>query len=135
MKTLLISIAFALISSMSMASGFVCQGQGYTVRLYNEVQPTQGTKNPAVLIVSSSQLGTIAVLRGTDIQYFTTAKALLYGGDTHNKQTGHFMNVELALSRVAVNDANEPEKLAHLKLTADGGEFNSTLVCEQYLKN
>jgi hypothetical protein len=135
MKTLLISIAMSLVSSLSLASGFVCEGQGYTVRMYNQVQPSQGTKNPAALIVSSGQLGTIAVVKGSDIQLYQTNQAFVYTGVSHDKHTGRFINVELAVSRSTQDNAGEPERLGHLKLTADGGDFAATLVCEQYLKN
>lgn len=56
-------------SSTSFASGFVCQSEdGLTVKLYNQVHATKGTRNPAVLVVSSDADGTLLVRKGDEIR-------------------------------------------------------------------
>jgi hypothetical protein len=131
MKSLFVAVVLALTSSAALASGLVCSGEGYNVKLYNEVQPSQGTKNPAILIVSSDKIGTITRLEGSEIEKLYTATAVSYEGQSHNTSTGHFMFVRFAVARQAT-DANS--RRGHLTLTTDGGTFGANLVCTDYLK-
>src|SRR4051812_5891296 len=101
MKALIISV-LVLVSSNSFASGFVCSGQGYSVKLYNQVQPNLGTKNPAVLIVSSENAGTLAVLKGDEIVKSNGNTTVSYSGLINGKQNGRFMSVDLQVVKQPV---------------------------------
>ena len=135
MKALVISV-LVLVSSNSFASGFKCSGQGYNVKLYNQVQPQLGTKNPAILVVSSEQAGTIAVIQGSDLDKAIGASTVSYSGMANGKANGHFMHVELQVVKQPV--ANGPfagQHFALLTLNADNGNIQAKLACEVYLKN
>ncbi len=55
---LLITLLTALSASTAMADGFTCKtyGDELTVKVYNKTQPTEGTRNAAVMILSDSEL-------------------------------------------------------------------------------
>jgi hypothetical protein len=135
MKSFIISV-LVLTSSYSFASGFVCSGQGYNVKLYNQTQPELGTKNPAVLIVSSDRAGTLAVLKGDDILKTNTANTFIYSGLINGKQNGRFMSVELQVVKQPVSGgAFDGQHFALLTINADSGSDRAKLACSLYLKN
>jgi len=123
-------LIFSLASSISMASGYLCSGDGYHIKLYNEVMPAEGTKNPAVLVVSSQE-GTLAVLRGDEIAQDLNAESVVYSGTAHDYQTGRFVSVSLLVYR---NDEAEGLRYGELKLNADGATANADVTCKTYLK-
>lgn len=135
MKALVITV-LALVSSTSFASGFVCSGQGYNVKMYNQVQPSLGTKNPAVLVVSSEQGGTIAVLKGDEIEKASSTNTVSYSGTVNGYQHGRFLHVELQVVKTPV--ANGPFAGQHfgmLTLNTDSKNLSAKLACQPYLKN
>jgi hypothetical protein len=133
MKLLVISLLTVLTSSVSFASGYECQGQGFRVKLYNNVQAELGTSNPAALIVSSEnpRVGTIGVARGSEISKATTASTEVYNAQLHLRQTGHFAGVEFQVAKVA-NAAGV--HWGRLVLNADGSTYGGNLACSRYLK-
>ena len=61
MKLSLKLIATALISltaSLALADGFVCKtyGDDLTIKVYNKTQPSEGTRNAAVMVISDSNV-------------------------------------------------------------------------------
>lgn len=62
MKSSLIALAITLSVSPAFASGFRCEGDsGYRVKVYNQIDPSKGTRNPAKLIISHEDQGTLLV--------------------------------------------------------------------------
>jgi len=55
MKTLIIS-TLMLVSTIAKADGFVCTVDDFTVRAYDQVQPSEGTKNAAVIVISDARV-------------------------------------------------------------------------------
>lgn len=132
MKSLII-ILVALSSSVTFASGFRCEGQGYRVKLYNQVQPSRGTKNPAIIIVSSEQSGT--VLRLQDIEKTLSARTVTYSGLANAVATGRFMQVRLEIVKEATQTGEfAGSRFAVLTINADGGSTSARLACVPYLK-
>lgn len=135
MKAFVISV-LVLVSSQSFASGFVCTGQGFNVKMYNQVQPSLGTKNAAVLIVSTEQGGTVAVLRDSEIEKSASANTVSYSGMANGYQHGRFMHVELQVVKQAV--ASGPyagQHFALLTVNTDSKNLKAKLACQPYLKN
>ena len=56
------------LSSSAEASGFRCRSEeGYRVKLYNHIEPTKGTRIPALLVISSAAQGTLLVREEEEI--------------------------------------------------------------------
>src|SRR5688500_11615998 len=87
-------VLFAISASSAWADGYRCEGRGYRVKLYNETQPEDGTRNPAVLIVSRKKGGTIARIE-EELEKEITETALVYSGQSHSAEDGKFLNVTL----------------------------------------
>lgn len=122
-------------SSAAMADGFRCEGEGLRVKLYNQVQPSLGTKNPAVLIVSENNAGTLAVVQGDDLVKSLTQDTVIYEGLTHSKHSGRFVSASLEVDK----EPHEHGRLAGLHLglltlVEDQRVTEVKLVCEHYLK-
>jgi len=124
-----------LVSAASFASGFVCTGEGYNVKLYNEVRPDLGTKNPAVLVVSSAK-GTIAKLQGSEIEKYNSPNAVAYQGRTNAYDTGRYITVRLEVIKQATGTGDfEGQHFARLRINADNGIWTAKLACAPYLKH
>ena len=135
MKNLLI-VAALLVSSTSFASGFVCSGQGYRVKMYNQVQPQLGTKNPAVLVVSHAQAGTLAVLSADEIVKTNKVHSVVYSGQTNARTNGHFVFVQLEVVKQPIREGESMgQHVARFAMNADGRSVAATMVCQPYLKN
>jgi len=133
MKFLVLAVV-TLASSLSLASGYVCEGQGYRVKMYNEVQPSLGTKNPAVLVVSSAN-GTIARLQGTEIEKDTTNDTTIFQGSNNAVDTGRFLSVQLEVVKQASTSGDfAGTHFAILTVNADGGTWTAKMACSEYLK-
>ena len=134
MKYIVISI-LSLVSSVAMADGFRCQGEGYRAKQYNKVQPAEGTRNPAVLVVSHEDVGTLATLEGEDIQKSITEDTVIYEGQTNSSVDGRFVHVKLEIAKKPkLTGPYAGKHLAELTLNADGESKNALLACKRYRK-
>ena len=90
-KVMLFVSAIASLASVSAkADGFVCKtDEGLTIKMYNHVQPEQGTRNASVMILSDD---TISAGRKT-IARFTDVK-----GTVSNSGASYEANVDLRLN-------------------------------------
>jgi hypothetical protein len=130
-----ISTVITIASSIAMASGFRCEGQGYSVKLYNEVQPSLGTKNPAVLVVSSPEMGTIIRLQGSEIEKLQSVNAVAYQGNTRDVNTGRFASVRIEIVKQPVASGDYAgQHFARLQIKSDNGTWTAKLACSEYLK-
>ncbi|MDZ4676665.1 MAG: hypothetical protein SGI74_04070 [Oligoflexia bacterium] len=134
MKLLVISFLCVLISSVSFASGYECQGQGYRVKMYNHVQPVNGTSNPAVLIVSSENrdVGTIGTARGVEISKAVTARTEIYEAKLRVNQTGRYAGVNFQVTK---EPGSNGLHWGRLVLAADGASYGGDMACRRYLKD
>ena len=130
MKILFV-ILISVVSSFAVASGYKCEGINYNAKLFNEVQPSAGTKNPAILVVSSPALGTVFTLEGAEISKDTTVDTIIYSGQGHLKANGEFAYAELVIQKTA-ND--EGVHYATLTMNAGNTSRESVIWCTDYLK-
>lgn len=132
------NILFATLCSMAIqaqASGFLCEGSGYKAKLYNHVSPTEGTANPAVLIVSEEDGGTLARLSDDEIEKTTSSKTVTYAGVTNQERNGRFVSVALKLVKSPISEGSlEGQYFAILTVTEDGMVLNVKMACKRYLK-
>jgi len=156
MKNVMIAGLALVAASVAHADGFVCQTQNGAMNLqvYDYTQAAQGTRSPAILVLSDSQ----ASAGFKTIARFTNVKGTL----THSGST-YFANVDLRFSdqsnktalvggKVLLEDTdtiqvsiaynfNEPVKAGEflpgvlLINTREGEQINMGLACQRYLKN
>ncbi len=130
-------VLMSLVSSVAMADGYRCEGQGYRVKMYNNVHRELGTRNAAVLIVSSDSEGTIAVLKpGTDLTKINHRDTWEFEGLTHEVSNGQFAYTSLIVDK----EAKGPGALAdifdaRLILNADKQREVIRLECVKYRKS
>ena len=131
MKTLFIAFIM-LASSASFASGFQCSGMGYKAMLYNQVQPSQGTSNPAVLILSYDEKGTLVKLDGSDIEKQFTQEAYMYAGATALQDSGEPATVSFSVSKTLEDSG---QRYAEFTVTTSKYAYTVKLDCDDYRKN
>jgi len=151
-----IVIAAILASSAAKADGFVCQTvEGdLNVKVYNQVQPEQGTRNAAVMIVSdpSIRAGNKTIAKFSAANGTLTSRQMMYVADvdlrfTDSSRVGELisgtklgelteisLNVDFAYSPASTMAAGE-ETAAELKLVKrNGAVITRDVVCSRYLK-
>ena len=135
MKSIL-SVVLLLVSSVAMADGFRCQGSDFRVKLFNEVQPDKGTRNPAVLTVYEKGIGTLVTLRAGEIEKTLDTKSVSYSGKTNSRVDGRYVSVRLEVEKKAQSEGVFAAlHLARLTLNAAGESREVFLSCERYLKH
>ena len=132
-----IASVITLASIQSFASGYLCEGvdsenHTYRVKLYNEVDPGAGTKNPAALIVSTPTVGTIATVKGQDIAKINGERAVTFSGISHDYHTGRYVSVQLVIAKAA--QAGGKNHFGRLSLAADHVQVDAKLSCAYVLK-
>lgn len=131
-----IVLALSLVSSVAMADGLRCAGDNFKVKLYNHVQPQNGTKNPAILAVSERGIGTVVVLHGLEIDKTNRALSVVYSGEQNSTRDGRFTSVRFAVRKMAIQDGPYAGAYAAaLRVNANGESREETLVCVRYLKH
>lgn len=123
---------FSLVSSVAMADGFRCSGEGFRVKMYNQVQPDLGTKNPAVLVVFEKGTGTLASLYGDEIEAEYSSETVMYAGQTNGKLDGRFVHVNLEIEKQPSVDAET--HAARLIVAENGLRRIAHLACSRYIK-
>ncbi len=82
MKHLVTAMIVMGTSSFAMADGFKCETRDgdLVVKVYNHVQPEEGTRNGAVMVISDKnvQLGRKTIARFTDVNSTLKSKGALY---------------------------------------------------------
>lgn len=157
MKSLL-SFALVMTGSIASADGFVCQTEDsdlrpVSVKIYNHVQPSQGTRVSSVMVVSDPQIQagnkTVAVFtseNGTlqssgakytgkvDLRFVESrSKGELIGGT----KLGYLKNIVLDVDfsyALPIVDGEEAQGTLTL-IKRNGEELTSAVNCVRYLKN
>lgn len=117
-KLPLILIA-ALISSSAFASGFVCKTTdgNLNIRIYNQVQPTLGTKNASVMVFSDPKVQS----PNRTVAVFKNVKNTLKGG--HNMYVG---KVDLRYKELTKGEYLLGTRLGYLQYVAVGMAFSES---------
>jgi hypothetical protein len=132
-KLLVVSLVMA--SSGAFASGFICKGDGYTIKLFNH---TDATRTPAALIVSSVSEGTLFKAFEDEIHKYNGSDHVSYmaGVDDEVPYEGiHWVSLQIDFKEGKdVLKAGE-EVDGSATLTSNDDSVNLNLTCERYLKN
>lgn len=155
MKSLLIAILSLGFSGAAMADGFVCETADghYTVRVYNHTNPSRGTRNGAMLIVSdntvSSGRRTVATFDGentlwdrdgasyeanVDLRYSNSNRA---GENVFGTKLGLIDTIKLnvAFSYASPVRSGRALDAQLIVLKRNGQKGKIAAVCSRYLKN
>lgn len=155
MKTIFGMMAMILASSPAMADGFVCESarEGLVVKIFNHVNPEQGTRNGAVMVLSDSevQAGRKTIARFTDVNGTLASSNLVYTAKVDHRFNDSGSKGELlagtkigALKTIALDVAftytypvaDGAYVRGDLLLTKrNGDEVRVALDCARYLKN
>jgi hypothetical protein len=156
MQTIIIAIMAVVAISTAKADGFKCEGvnTGINVQVYNHTNPSEGTRNAAVMIVSDSYINspnkTIAkftdenntlVYQGyglfqatVDLRYIESSKR---GENIAGTKLGYLKNINLQVytkyGRSTYVDKVFDSKLTYVKRT--GEIIEEKAICTRYLKN
>jgi len=132
---LLTALAFGIFGTAAFADGFKCVGEDsdYNVKLFNKVMPEDGTRNPAVLVISDAH-GTLLVRRDSDISKTNRQNTVRYTVDGSRK-----LGADTAILQVRFKQGREvieegDTRPGQLILITDGEKEVLELSCERYLK-
>ncbi len=155
MKTALIALMAMGFSGAALADGFVCDTLDgvYTVKVYNHTQPTAGTRNAAIMIVSDNtiQSGRKTIATFESENGLLSSQSLRYVADVDlrfsnsNRSGENILGTKLGMVDTLTLDVNfsydEPvsagEEIAGKVIVAkrNGQKIKSALSCVRYLKN
>ena len=123
------------LSSSVFASGFRCESpDGYRVKIYNHTHADEGTRVPAVLVVSHQDAGTLLTATGAQISKRNLSNVVQYSAE----------GTKAGLSKVVVQIAfkegreilAEGERAYGTLILAQGAKRQtSRLVCSRYKAN
>ncbi len=117
------------------ASGFKCESNdGYNVKLFNNVDPTQGTRTPAALVVSNDE-GTLLVRKGADISKTNRLNTVRYTAEGSRKVDADQVILQISFKEGLEVLADGETADGQLILVKDGDREVKDLVCSRYLKN
>lgn len=133
---LLTVLAISVFGTGAVADGFKCEGTNsdYNVQLYNKVMPEEGTRTPAVLVVSDAEEGTLLVRRGGAIRKHNRDNTVQYVVEGNRK-----LGADTAILQIRFKQGREvieagETRPAQLILITDGEKEVLPLSCERYLK-
>ena len=155
MKTAIFAAVMMVMGSMAFADGFVCDDASGNLRIqvYHQTQPTLGTRNAAVMIVSNPSAASgsktlakftsdSALLTNSSSTY--TAKVDLRFSNSNNKNAdvagtklGELSNIILHVDYSFNNPVHSGTELpgeAILSLRSGADDIRLEMNCERYLK-
>ena len=150
MKYVLVALVI-IASSIAKADGFLCETQsGLRLKVFNHVEPSRGTRAPAVMVVSDStvQVGhkTIGVFRGADAQLLVEDGSYLAKVDLREVGSDELLTdtklgnvdqiklyVDFSYGRPVAHGTELTGTMTLLK--RDAGLVVEQAICIRYLKN
>ncbi len=141
MKSVFLLAAFSVLitANSSFASGWRCSEEehGFTVALYNHVDPFLGTTNPSQFIVK--QNGETIVHRfSPEIDFMSTQKGTTYKTTDSENSYSCVINFHIAFREGVdsiANGAKRVGKLFFTKCSDKAEETEHRIECKRYLKN
>ena len=111
------ALALGFAGTSAFADGFRCEGDSSTLRvkLYNQVQPEKGTRNPATMVISDAHQGTLLVASGDEIRKHNRQNTVQYVVEGNKK-----LGAETAILQVAFKQGRET--------IAEGDEVDGQLI-------
>jgi hypothetical protein len=137
MNTSAIKLVLACVvglSTSAFASGFRCtSSEGYRVQIYNHVNPENGTRVPAALVLSHDEAGTLLSAKGAQISKRNLSNVVQYSAK------GTSAGLSAVIVQVAFKEGRETlaegeRAYGTLILASGSGRETSRLVCTRYKK-
>lgn len=152
MKFLIITLGLAFGSSNALADGFICQNsrEALSLQVYNKTAPKEGTRTPAVMILSELRSGRV-IARFTQANLTLLKQKSIYiarvdhrFNDSNRKEEkvadssigelSHF-NLDLDFSYARPIEHGEFVRGSVNFFERNGAEFSLEMDCTRYLKN
>ncbi len=136
MGTKLMSFVFiGMLATAAFGSGFKCAGEDYSVKLFNHVNPEDGTRVPAAMIVSSEEEGTLLVRKGAQIRKHNRSNTVQYVADGNRR-----LGADTAILQIRFKEGRETLEEGEtapgqLILVMDEDRSVAELSCTRYLKS
>ena len=130
-------LTLGIFNSAAIGSGFKCTGDEeaatLSVKLFNHVDPTLGTRVPAVMVISNEE-GTLVTRKGGSIRKHNRANTVQYVIEGSRR-----LDADTAILQVAFKEGVETLEAgetadAQLILIKDEDRSVYSLSCERYLK-
>lgn len=154
MKTFAV-LGLLLASTPAFADGFVCESErdGLVIKVYNQIQPSEGTRNAAVMVVSDSSVAASnkTIARFTDANLTLGNEGSVYTanvdhrfndsnrkgeliGDTKIGYLKHLvLDIDFSYARPVAQGSLLRGALTLIK--RDGEQLPIDMTCARYLKN
>lgn len=121
-------VSVLLLSQVSMASGWLCSGEGWRAKLINS---TTSTRVPSVFVVSEANLGTVLVARKEEI-----SKRNLSNGVRYSASGEDFSAILFVQYKEGSDEPLESGEEVFGKLIVNHGENESfDMACKRHLRN
>jgi len=138
MKSTIISVfamAAMVLSGTVFASGFTCEANdGYNAKVFNNVNPTKGTRTPAALIISNEE-GTLLVRKDAEIKKNNRLNTVQYVVEGSRKADADQVILQISFKEGReVLEAGDTAD-GQLILVKDGVREVKQVVCTRYLAN
>ena len=133
---LAVSLLVGFAAPSVFADGYVCKGKGYHAKVYHQSNPENGTRSPAVFVVSRERMGTLVAAKGKDIERITAEDTLIYETHDNRADNGRYAYAALEIFKESDSDFySEDTYYARLVLNADHVRHRIKMVCERYTKH
>lgn len=134
---LFIVVAVFAVGSQAFASGFACaDDSGNRVKIYNHLNPEDGTRLPAVFVLSNKNIGTLLVAKGEQISKRNHTEVVQYAVRGNALLGVDYVVVQIQFKegrQVLAKGATVPGNLILAK--QDGRRSVTKLRCQRYTKH
>ena len=134
---LIIVVAVFGVGSQSFASGFSCaDNSGNRVKIYNHLSPEDGTRLPAIFVLSKKNIGTVLVAKGEQISKRNHTRVVQYAVRGNALVGVDYVVVQIQFKegrQVLAKGASVPGSLVLAQ--RDGRKSVTTLRCQRYTKH
>lgn len=131
MKNKLLIGLMALVSAGSFASGFKCEGDQYSVKLFNKT--VDGTRIPAVMVVSEKEHGTLFRASGSEIRKVNRINSVQY--IVNMDEDKYILQVAFKEGKETLEEGESVDGQLIMILEDGDSKVVEPLECVRYLKN
>lgn len=131
----IVAVIAGLFGAPAFASGFRCESRdGVNVKVYNHINPQDGTRVPAVFVVSTDAKGTILVAKGKEISKKLLTRVTQYSVESRKAGLEHVI-LQVYFKEGRDYLAKNERVKGNLIYGAAGVRQVKPLVCSRYLKH
>lgn len=133
--SLVLLSSFYLLIDRAHADGFQCAGDGFRVKLYDQIDPAKGTRKPAVLVLSSEEDGVISVIGSEKISRNRNRNLVTFHGEGKQGKLDVHLDLTVVNERRPEGDTTKDFDGELLVAMSDGYKIHAKLECKGYVKS